>query len=151
MHIYIYNDEIFFNGATNLLKCFLARQYRFSGILHNFNKVNQIDRHKLLSHTPKQQSKYICLVTKFSPKIDHFVQSIKSNYHILKDYGRIGGIFAQPPKYASRQPPNLRQFLIRNTITDDEPECNKPCVKHRCNVCKHVNTATNVFINHMTV
>ena len=87
----------------------------------------------------------------FSPKIDHFIQSIKSNYRILKDDGKIGGIFVQPPIYASKQPPNLRQLLLRNTITDDEPECNKPCGKHRCKVCNHINTATNVFINHKTV
>ena len=38
-----------------------------------------------------------------------------------------------------------------NTITDNEPVCNKPCGKHRCKVCKHINTATNVLINHKTV
>ena len=63
----------------------------------------------------------------------------------------IGGIFVQPPKYASKQHPKLRQLLIRNTITDDEPEFNTPCGKHRCKVYKHINTATNVFINHKTV
>ena len=57
----------------------------------------------------------------------------------------------QPPIYASKQPPNLRNLLIRNTITDNEPECNKPCGKHRCKVCKHINTATNVLINHKKV
>ena len=109
------------------------------------------DRHKLLSDSPKQQNKNICLITKFSCKIDHFIQSIKANYLILKDDGKIGGIFVQPPISASKQSPNLRQLLIKNTITDDESECNKPCGKHRCNVCKHINTATNVFINHKTV
>ena len=63
----------------------------------------------------------------------------------------IGGIFVQPPIYASKQPPYLRQLLIRNTITDDEPECNKPFGKHRCEVFKHVNTAIKVFINHKKV
>ena len=135
------NDEIFLNDATTLFKYFLARQCPFSDILHDFNKVKQIDRCKLLSNTPKQQSKNISLITKFSPKIDDFIQSIKSNYHVLKDDGKIGGIFIQPPIYASKQPPNLRQVLIRNTITDDEPECNNPCGKHRCKVCKHINTA----------
>ena len=51
----------------------------------------------------------------------------------------------------TKQPPNLRHLLIRNTITDNEPKCNKPCGKHRCKVCKHINTATNVLINHKTV
>ena len=145
------NDEIFLNDATKLFEYFLARQCTFSDIHHNFNKVKRIDRRKLHSHTIKQQQKNICLITKFSPKIDHFIQSIKSNYHILKDYGKIGGIFVQPPIYACKQPPKLRQLLIRNTITDDEPECSKPCGKHRCKVCKHINTATNVFINHKTI
>ena len=144
-------NEIFFKDATKLFKYFLARQYPFSDILHHFNKVKQIDRHKLLSHTPKQHHSNICLITKFSPKIDLFIQSIKSNYSILKDDGKIGGIFVQPPIYASKQPPNLRNLLIRNTITDNEPECNKPCGKHRCKVCKHINTATNVLINHKKV
>ena len=94
---------------------------------------------------------YISLITKFGPKIDLFIQSIKSNYRILKHDGKIGGIFVQPPIYASKQPPNLRHLLIRNTITDNEPECNKPCGKHICKVCKHINTATNVFIYHKTV
>ena len=48
-------------------------------------------------------------------------------------------------------PNNLQNLLIRNTITDNEPECNKPCGKHRCKVCKHINTATNVLINHKKV
>ena len=121
------NDNTFLNGAIKLFKYFLARQCPFSDILDNFNKVKQIDRHKLLSHTPKQQYKNICLITKFSPKIDHFIQGTKSNYRILKDDGKIGGIFVQPPIYASKQPPNLRQLLISNTNTYDKPECNKPC------------------------
>ena len=145
------NDEIFLNDVTKLEKYFIARQCPFSDILHNFNKDKQIDRQKLLSHTPKQQHNNICLINKFSPKIDHFIQSTKLNYRILKDDGKIGGIFVQPPKYASEQPPNHRQLLIRNTITDDEPEFNKPCCKHRCKVCKHINTATKVFIKHKTV
>ena len=83
--------------------------------------------------------------------MDHFIQSIKSNYSILKDDGKNGGILVQPPIYASKHPPNLLQLLIRNTIIEDEPECNKPCGKHRCNVCKHINNATNAIIKHKTV
>ena len=79
------NDEIFLSDAINLFKYFLARQYPFSDILHNFNKVEQIDRHTLLYHTSKQQNKIICLITKFSSKIDNFIQGNKSNYHILID------------------------------------------------------------------
>ena len=97
------NNEIFLNDASKLYEYFLARQCPFSDILHDFNKVKQIDRHKLLSHTPKQQHKNICLITKFSPKVDNFIQSIKSDYRILKDDGKIGGIFVQPPIYASKQ------------------------------------------------
>ena len=51
------NDEIFLNDATKLFKYFLAGQYPFTDIVHDFNKVKQIDRHKLLSHTLKQQKK----------------------------------------------------------------------------------------------
>ena len=105
----------------------------------------------IIIHTPIQQHNNVCLITKFSPKIDHFIQSIKSNYRILKDDGNIGGIFVQPPMCTSKQPPNRRQLLIRNTIADVEPECNKPCSKHRCKACKHINTATKVFISHKTV
>ena len=145
------NDEIIINDTIILFKYFLARQCPFSDILHHFYKVMQIDRHKLLSHTPKQQDSNICLITKFSPKIDLFIQSNKSNYSILKDDGKIGGIFVQPPIHPSKPPPNLRNILIMNTITDNESECNKPCGKHRCKACKHINTATNVLINHKTV
>ena len=93
----------------------------------------------------------LCLITKFSPKIDLFIQSIKSIYSILRDVGNISGIFVRPPIYASKQPPNLRNILIRNAITDNECECNKPCVKHMWNDCKDINSATNVLINHKTV
>ena len=95
------NDDIFLNDAAKLFKYFLARKYPFSDILHYFNKVKQIDRHKLLSHTPMQQYKYISLINIFSPKIDLFIQSIKSNYRILKHDGKIGGIFVQPPIYVT--------------------------------------------------
>ena len=77
------------------------------------------------------------------------IRSLRRLGGCLETY--FGGVFVQHPIYASKQPPNLRQLLIRNTVTDDEPECNKPCGKHRCKVCKHINAATNVFINHKTV
>ena len=94
---------------------------------------------------------YICQITKFSLKIDHFIQSIKSNYHILRDDIGIGGILVQPPVYASKQPPSLRQLLVRNTITDVKPQCkNRVADKHRCNVCKHC-TAANVCINRKAI
>ena len=140
----------FLNDASKLFRYFTARQFPFSDNLHYFNTVKLTDRRKLLSHTPKQQHNNICLITIFIPKIDIFIHSTKSNYYILKDDGKIGGIFVQPPIYASTQPPNLRHLLIRNTITDNKPECNKPCGKHRCKVCKHINTATNVLINNKT-
>ena len=52
------NNELFLNDATKLFKYFLARQYPFYDILHNYDKVKQIDRLKLLSHTPKKQQKH---------------------------------------------------------------------------------------------
>ena len=57
------DDDVFLNDATKLFKYFLARQYPFYDILHNFSKVKQIDRHKLLSNTPKQQHSNICRIT----------------------------------------------------------------------------------------
>ena len=62
-----------------------------------------------------------------------------------------GDIFAQPSVCASKQPTNLHQPPIRNTITDDEPECNKACGEHKYKFCKHINTATKEYINHNTV
>ena len=55
------SDEVFHNDTTKLFNYFLARQCLFSDILHNFNKVKLIDRHKLLSHTPKHKIENICL------------------------------------------------------------------------------------------
>ena len=51
------NDDTFLNDATKIFKYFLAKQYPFSDILHDFNRVKQIDRHKLLSHTPNSNTK----------------------------------------------------------------------------------------------
>ena len=53
---------------------------------------------------------HICLITKFSPKIDHFMQSIKSNCDILADDGEIGGIFVQSPVRTSKQPTAFVSF-----------------------------------------
>ena len=46
---------------------------------------------------------------KFSPKIDIFIQSIKSNHSILKDDGKIGGVFAN---LQYTLPNNLKTFVI---------------------------------------
>ena len=99
----------------------------------------------------QQHNKNTYLITKFGPKIDHLIQSIKPNSHTLKDARGIRGIFLQPTVHACKQPPNLRQLLSSNSTTDDEPRCNKLCGKHRCKVCKHINTATNACNNHKTV
>ena len=87
------NDEILHIHATKLFKYFLPRQCPFPDCLHNNKKARHIDRLKFLSNFPKYNNKNICVLTIFCPKIDHFTQCIKSNYHTLKDYRRIGGIF----------------------------------------------------------
>ena len=46
---------------------------------------------------------------------------------------------------------NLLLMTDISTIPDDEPQFNKPCGKQRCKVCKHINTATNVYIDHKTI
>ena len=69
----------------------------------------------------------------------------------MKDYTEIGGIIVKKPVLASKQPTNSRQLLVKNTITDDEPECNNPCGKHRCTVCKHIKASTYACICHKIV
>ena len=80
------------------------------------------NRYKLPSHTPKPHNKNMCLITRLCPENDHFISlnQIATFWKMI----RIGGIFVQPTVYASKQPPDLRQLLVRNTITGYEPQCN---------------------------
>ena len=134
-----------------ILKYFLARQCPFSDILHNFIKVKQNDRHKLLSKIPKQQVIDICLITKFCPKIDHFNQTIKSNYHIQIEMKE--GLEVSFLNIQYTLPNKLPTFVsFYAGILLLMVNLNAPIrVANVFKICKHTNTATKDFIHHKTI
>ena len=87
------------------------------------------------------QPMYQCLIHLYGHLITAF----------WKFFWKIWGIFVQPRILASIQPAYVRQLLIKNTITADEPECKKSCCNHRWKACRHINTSTKVFSYHKTV
>ena len=121
----------------------LNRGYPFKLIDKYFNKVQPIDRGRLLLYRSRVESKRIPLTITYNPKLSHLLKRIKTSWNNLSLDPSIKDVFNEPPVIAFRQPPNLRSLLVHtrlNPSPDTPTGGNSPCGNNRCQVCDHMIT-----------
>ena len=144
--------QLFVNDSTRLFKYFMSRGYPFKTILHIYQRVSKLERNSLLLYKPKTHSKRIPLVTTFNPLIEPLIKTIKSSYRGLQNDSDIAEIFSDPPVCARRQPPNLRNLLVRSSLQSQETTGgNFPCGKPRCKMCVRMDTSNTIKIGDQVV
>ena len=76
----------------------------------------------------------------YNDQLEPFLKHIKREWTILSRDSDIQELFEQPPVIARRQPPNLRQRLVRSRLipVSTPTQGNRQCGKSRCRVCDHM-------------
>ena len=111
--------------------------------------MSSIPRSHLLRYKPTIDLIRIPFVHTYNDQLEPFLKHIKREWTTLSRDSDIQELFPQPPVIARRQPPNLRQFLVRSKLnaTSTTIQGNIQCGKARCRVCDHMITDTEIILS----
>ena len=98
-----------------------------------------------------EKSVHIPLVVTYHPILPSFYSTTKCHLPILHASERLRRAFQYPPLIAFCRPKNLRDLLVRATLTSTshEPPGNFPCGASKCKTCQ-ILRATDEFFSHTT-
>ena len=101
----------------------------------------------------RNQDKSACtpLVVTYHPTLPSLHSTTKWHHSILHASEQLWGAFPLPPLSAFHHPRNLRDHLVRATLTSTPHELpgNRPCRDSQCKTCP-ILVATNEFSSHKT-
>ena len=102
-------------------------------------------------HPNQDKTARIPLVVTYHPILPTFKSITKRHLSTLHTSERLREAFSLPPLIAFRRPKNLRDFLVRATLTAKTHESpgNRPCEAARCKTCPILMT-TDEFTSHKT-
>ena len=123
-------EQVFKNRARELKQHFLSRGYNEQHLNKQIQRALNTSREACLQ--PKQnreKSARIPLVVTYHPILPFFRMTAKRHLPILHVSERLRRAFRYPPIIAFRRPKNLKDFLVRATLTStpSEPPGNYPC------------------------
>ena len=131
----ICSTEVEFEGQANILyDRFISKGYDKINLDSCLNRVRIKERESLFKKKETTSENRIVLSTTFSPLSSEVKSIVKKHWHILSSNSQIGQSFKNPPPYAYKRFPNLRDTLVRgdlytpptNWLTNLDPG-NIPC------------------------
>ncbi|KAG9460520.1 hypothetical protein GDO78_021300 [Eleutherodactylus coqui] len=94
----------------------------------------------------KNKNGRVPLVVTYNSQLEELRKTAKKLHHTLHKDGRLTTIFPDPPLLCYRQPPNLRNFIIRSALSSDTQKGTYPCNVRSCKTCPHVRTTDRIQI-----
>ena len=132
----------------------IKRGYREQQLDNEIHQALAISRENCLQSRPNQdKSAGIPLVVTYHPILPNLQSITRCHLSTLHNSERLREAFPFPPLIAFRRQKNLRDFLVRATLTtnNQEPPGNHPCGATGC-TCKTwpILTATDELTSHTT-
>jgi len=81
-------------------------------------------------------------VITYFPGADKLRRTLRQFQHLIDDDPHLSKVLPAPPRLAIRQPPNLKQILVRSKLPSltPQPDGLQPCRNSRCLTCRLVDT-----------
>ena len=137
----------FIDHSKELTTYLLHMAYPINVITKQWNKVKKIPRTKLLIKKQLTSTNCLPLVQTYHPTI------VPINKAVMKEWKRYSNMPADKHLFSSttlcvyRQPPNLRQMLVKTRIsTTPTITGKKKCMKSRCQICNIIDTRPSLKI-----
>lgn len=99
---------------------------------------------------------HVNLITTFHPGLQKLNNLLKTGYKILSNSSQTKTLLEKPPTIVYRQPPNLRNLLVRpklpdpSTVTNEKPPPGSfPCQEKKCKTCQ-INPPSETFTSSST-
>ena len=120
---------------ADLSDAFTHLGYSNKDINRNISKAKAIPRDQLLQYNNKPSGDRIPLVTTYNPRATILRKIAKDLQPILEEDTATHTLFPNLPIIAFRQPPNLKNLLVKSKLTPDPPSGTFPCNKSLCKTC----------------
>ena len=146
-------DSEFEAQAHTMYDRFSQRGYNKNNLNAAWTKARDLDRTRLLNPErtpPKSQNKIFCTM-QYSNLTPEIKRTVSKNWDILACDPTLGPMFSEPPVFAFRRAPTLKDKLVRSYLPPEKPSpfFKKPIGTYKCGSCKHctnINRATT-FMN----
>lgn len=126
--------------AKDMSHRFSQRGYDNKTINSALSKVRGLERRDLLKKRkrPASSNNKIFCSLQFSSMAHKIKDVIKRNWTILACDHSLGSLFSEPPTFAFKRPPTLKNKLVRNYLPAKRPTFfKKPFGTFRCGSCTH--------------
>ena len=124
--------------TKKLTEAFLKCGYKQKQIDDNVKKATDIPRDQLLEYRNKTPSDRVPLVVTFNPQLSRIKKIYKSVQHIIDEDPVTKAIFPSPPIIAYRQPPSLKNILVKSKLAPEPEPGTFQCGKARCLTCPSI-------------
>ena len=105
------------------------------------DKALQTRRETLLQYKTTEKNERIPLVVTYNPSMQHLKSIVRDLQPIIDNDPTLSKIFPDPPVIAYRQPPNLRNTLVKSKLTL-QPNGTFPCDgSAKCKCCDHIDNS----------
>eukprot|EP00061_Rhincodon_typus_P005474 g25026.t1 len=93
-------------------------------------------------------------IIQYFPRAEKLHHVLFSLQHIINDDEHLANIFSMPPDLAFKQPPNLKQTIVRSKLLSLQDNINhnttQPCNGNLCKTCQIINTDTTITYGNTT-
>lgn len=135
------SETDFDHQAQEMHERFTQRGYRAKTLQTALSRAKSLDRKSLLTkkqHLSSSSNKIFCSL-EYSNQAYKIKNAIVKNWNILSCDSSLGPLFSEPPTFAYRRAPSLKDKLVKNYLPADKIKTflNKPIGTFRCGSCNH--------------
>ncbi|XP_055767325.1 uncharacterized protein LOC129842721 [Salvelinus fontinalis] len=127
--------------SAELENRFLDRGYSVQVLKDAGIRAGLLDRGNLLRRgVPRDTSKRVYFVTKYSTEAENIKRIIKNNWGIIQSDTLLRQIFPEPPVISFKRCPTLNDKLVHSYLPGDSQKTwldHKPKGSFKCNQCNH--------------
>ncbi len=140
--------EDFFRNCRTLSSFFEKRGYQSKDLQRSVKEVANIPREKLLEDKIKvRKDPQMIFVCDWHPNMSQLPSIVRKHFHLLQNDHKSKDIFTSSPIVAYRRPKTIKNFVVRNNISNDDilekPKTTEPCGK-KCKLCKDILTTDTI-------
>ncbi|XP_054871029.1 uncharacterized protein LOC118470507 isoform X2 [Amphiprion ocellaris] len=139
----ICNSQTDFNTqATEMQQRFVQRGYKAKTLSGALTRAKTLDRRNLLirrQRAPSQTKNRIFCTLQYSNMAYKIKNAITKNWSILACDPSLGPLFSEPPRFAFKKAPTLKDKIVKNYLPASKLETffKKPIGTFRCGACVH--------------
>ena len=148
------SDTDFETQSAEMYERFKQRGYKDRTLNSALSKSRSTERTNLFKPKPRRPvSNRIFCSLQYTNQTNSIKQIIKNNWDILRSDTTLAPVFSEPPQFAVKRAPTLKDKLVKNYIPATKPKTFlvKPIGTFQCGACRHcphINKSTT-FTNAM--